>query len=87
MNSGQRPAHQAVSNSDNNTNETKSYPFSPFGSVGNLVIFLSGIVFLVVGYLLLSKVDAQATNVAAILSPIMILAGFGLVALSLIIER
>ena len=87
MNSGQGSTHQRQSPSANNTEAPNSRRNTPFGSLSNVIIFLFGIVCLVVGYILLSIVDAQATNVAAILSPIVILAGFGLVALSLLLKQ
>ena len=87
MNSGQGSTHQGLSPSANNADESNSRRSTPFGSLSNVIIFLFGIVCLVVGYILLSIVDAQATNVAAILSPIVILAGFGLVALSLLLKQ
>ncbi len=87
MNSGQGSTHQGQSPSANNSDESNSRRSTPFGSLSNVIIFLFGIVCLVVGYILLSIVDAQATNVAAILSPIVILAGFGLVALSLLLKQ
>lgn len=87
MNSGQGSTQQGQSPSANNADESNSRRSTPFGSLSNVIIFLFGIVCLVVGYILLSIVDAQATNVAAILSPIVILAGFGLVALSLLLKQ
>ena len=87
MNSGQGSTHQGQSPATNNAEVPNSRHSTPFGSLSNVIIFLFGIVCLVVGYILLSKVDAQATNVAAILSPIVILAGFALVALSLLLKQ
>ncbi len=87
MNSGQGSTHQRQSPSVNNAEAPNSRRSNPFGSLSNVIIFLFGIVCLVVGYILLSIVDAQASNVAAILSPIVILAGFALVALSLLLEK
>lgn len=87
MNSGHGSTHQSTPSSSNNTDESNSRRFTLFRSRSNIILFLFGIVCLVAGYFLLSRVDAQATNVAAILSPIVILAGFGLVALSLLLER
>ena len=87
MNSGQGSTHQGPSPSASNADESNSRRSTPFGSLSNVIIFLFGIVCLVVGYILLSIVDAQATNVAAILSPIVILAGFALVALSLLLKQ
>ena len=87
MNSGQGSTHQRQSPSANNAEAPNSRRSTPFGSLSNVIIFLFGIVCLVVGYILLSIVDAQATNVAAILSPIVILAGFALVALSLLLKQ
>ncbi len=87
MNSSQGSTHQRQSQSVNNAEAPNSHRTTPFGSLSNVIIFLFGIVCLVVGYILLSRVDAQATNVAAILSPIVILAGFALVALSLLLKQ
>lgn len=87
MNSGQGSTHQGQSPSANNSEAPNSRRSTPFGLLSNVIIFLFGIVCLVVGYILLSRVDAQATNFAAILSPIVILAGFGLVALSLLLKQ